>query len=71
LDQRGPIIPSQIGHRIGDQDRLTDDECRNRGEHEAARGNRVIGEQEVRRSHDKVEAYKKEDGRRQRFARLV
>jgi hypothetical protein len=44
---------------------------RNRGEHKAAHSNRILGEQEVRRKHDEVEADKKEDGRRQRFARPV
>jgi hypothetical protein len=71
LGQRGPVIPSQIGHRIGDQDRLPDDECCNRGEHKAANGGRIIGEQEARRKHDEIEADKEEDGRRRRFARLV
>jgi hypothetical protein len=68
LDQRPPVVAAKNGHRVGDQHCLSDDK-RSGGEHEVTEGGEVLGEDEVRRKHDQVEADKKEDCRRQDFAR--
>src|SRR5277367_1584810 len=36
LDQRGPVVTAEEGHRVGDQHRLADDERSGGGEHKAA-----------------------------------
>jgi hypothetical protein len=70
-DQRGPIVAAKKGHRVGDQHRLTNDKRPGGGEHEAGKGDGVVGEDQIRRQHDQIEADKKEDRRRQYLAQLM
>jgi hypothetical protein len=45
--------------------------AKRRSEHEAADGDEILGDEEVGGQHDKVEADKEEDRRRQHFAKFV
>ena len=66
-DQQRAIVVADRPHRVGHQDRFSDDECRGRSHHEAAELGTVvtvIGKEQVRRQHDQIEADEKEDGRR-------
>jgi hypothetical protein len=71
LDQRRAIVAAKHCHRVGDQHRFSDDERRGRSQHEAGEGNRVVGENQVRRQHNQVEADKKKDCRRQHFTEFA
>ena len=67
-DQSGAIVTSQQRNFIGDQYRLADDQRTQCREHEVAEPYYVMGDEQVARQRDKVEADKKEDRRRQRIA---
>src|SRR6516162_10780263 len=71
LEQRRAIVAAKERHRVGDQHRLADNEPRSGGEHEVADGNSVIGEDQIGRQYDQVEADQEEYHRRQDFAQLM
>jgi len=69
--QRRAIITPHVWHRVGDEHRLADNKRGKGRQHEATDRKGVIGEQEICRKYDKVEAGKKENGWRQRLAHFV
>jgi hypothetical protein len=56
---------------VGDQHRLADNERCDCGEHEIADCNGILGDEEIRRENNEVEADKKEYCRRQYFKEFV
>jgi hypothetical protein len=70
-DQRRTIVVADRSRRVGDQHRFSDNERRSRRQHKAPERDIVLGEEQVRRQPDRVEADKEEDRRRQDFAKLV
>ena len=71
LDHWPAVVAAQHRHRVGDQHRFADDECGGGGEHKVAKGNRIVGEDQVGRQHNQVKADEKEYRRRQHFAEFV
>ena len=71
LDEWGSIEQSEERHRVGGDPRLGDDERRHGREHEIAHSDGIVGDEEIRRENDEIEANEEEECRRQRSAELV
>src|SRR5262249_28360067 len=71
LDERRPIEKLDERRGVGGDHSLTDDQCCQGGEHEIADRSAVVGDQQIRRQNDEVEADEEEYRRRQGAPQLV